>query len=209
MLATFLAREFQTTIKQVMATPPLEVTRLLHDWRAGDETARDQLLVVVYEELRKLAANYLRHERANHTLQPTALVHEAYLQLIDQSQVGFDSRAHFFGAAAQLMRRILVDYARAHNAEKRGYGVERLALDEALGVPNQERDVNLLALDDALHELARLDPQQSRIVELRYFGGLSIEETATVVGVSPTTVKREWNMAKHWLNKQISEKLRK
>ncbi|MBI1762962.1 MAG: sigma-70 family RNA polymerase sigma factor [Acidobacteria bacterium] len=189
-----------------MVANPTETTRLLQAWRAGDERARDQLLVIVYEELRKVAASYLRQERADHTLQPTALVHEAYLQLIDQSHANFESRAHFFGAAAHLMRRILVDHARAHKAEKRGSGAERLALDEALNVPAQERDVNLLALDDALHELARLDPQQSRIVELRYFGGLSIEETAAVIGVSPATVKREWTMAKHWLNKQISEK---
>jgi RNA polymerase sigma factor (TIGR02999 family) len=188
-----------------MAANPTETIHLLQAWRAGDESARDQLLVIVYEELRKVAANYLRQERANHTLQPTALVHEAYLQLIGQSHVNFESRAHFFGAAAHLMRRILVDHARSHNAEKRGSGAERLALDEALHVPSQERDVNLLALDDALDELARLDPQQSRIVELRYFGGLSLEETATVVGVSPATVKREWNMAKHWLNLQIAK----
>ena len=188
-----------------MAANPTETTQLLQAWRMGDECARDQLLVIVYEELRKVAANYLRQERANHTLQPTALVHEAYLQLIDQSHASFDSRAHFFGVAAHLMRRILVDHARAHKAEKRGSGAERLALDEALNVPTQERDINLLALDDALQELARLDPQQSRIVELRYFGGLSIEETATVVGVSPATVKREWTMAKHWLNQQIAK----
>jgi RNA polymerase sigma factor (TIGR02999 family) len=189
----------------VMSLPSSQdVTRLLRDWRGGDESARDRLLVVVYDELRKQAAGYLRRERANHTLQPTALVHEAYLQLIDQSQIGFDSRAHFFGVAASLMRRILVDHARAHNAEKRGSGAELLALDDALGVPNQQKDVNVLALDDALHELAKLDAQQSRIVELRYFGGLSIEETATVLGISPATVKREWNMARHWLYQQLS-----
>lgn len=180
-----------------------DVTQMLREWRDGNEAARDQLLAAVYGELRQQAAAYLRRERSDHTLQATALVHEAYLQLIDQTQAGFDSRAHFFGVAANLMRRILVDHARAHNAEKRGSGAARLALDDALGLPSQQRDVNLLALDDALGELARLDPQQSRIVELRYFAGLSIAETAVVVGVSPATVKREWNMAKHWLNTQI------
>jgi len=185
------------------ADTPNDLTQLLHAWRKGDEAARNQLMSLVYDELRRLAGNYLRRERAGHTLQPTALVHEAYLQLIDQSQVSWESRAHFFGAAARLMRRILVDHARAHNAEKRGGGEERLELNEAIGVPEQ-KDINLLALDDALSELARIDPQQSQIVELRYFGGLSIEETATVLNISPATVKREWSMAKVWLYRQIS-----
>lgn len=160
------------------------------------------MLGIVYDELRRQAARYLRRERPDHTLQPTALVHEAYLQLIDQSRVSWESRAHFFGAAARLMRRILVDHARAHQAEKRGSGNEKLALDEAIAVP-ENKDLNILALNDALEELARMDEQQSRIVELRYFGGLSIEETATVTGVSPATVKREWAMAKVWLQNQI------
>lgn len=160
------------------------------------------MLGIVYDELRRQAARYLRRERPDHTLQPTALVHEAYLQLIDQSRVSWESRAHFFGAAARLMRRILVDHARAHQAEKRGSGNEKLGLDEAIAVP-ENKDLNILALNDALEELARMDEQQSRIVELRYFGGLSIEETATVTGVSPATVKREWAMAKVWLQNQI------
>lgn len=185
------------------ADTPNDLTQLLHAWRKGDEAARNQLMSLVYDELRRLAGNYLRRERAGHTLQPTALVHEAYLQLIDQSQVSWESRAHFFGAAARLMRRILVDHARAHNAEKRGGGEERLELNEAIGVPEQ-KDINLLALDDALSELARIDPQQSQIVELRYFGGLSIEETATVLNISPATIKREWSMAKVWLYRQVS-----
>jgi len=189
------------------ADTPDDLTALLHAWRKGDEAARDRLMGLVYDELRRLAAGYLRRERTGHTLQPTALVHEAYLQLIDQSQVSWESRAHFFGAAARLMRRILVDYARAHNAEKRGGGEERLELNEAIGVPAQ-KDVNLLALDDALSELARIDPQQSQIVELRYFGGLSIDETATVLSISPATVKREWSMAKVWLYRQISRAAR-
>jgi RNA polymerase sigma factor (TIGR02999 family) len=180
-----------------------DLTQLLHAWRNGDEAARNQLMSLVYDELRRLAGSYLRRERVEHTLQPTALVHEAYLQLIDQSQVSWESRAHFFGAAARLMRRILVDHARAHKAEKRGGGEERLELNEAIGVPAQ-KDINLLALDDALSELTRIDQQQSQIVELRYFGGLSIEETATVLKISPATVKREWSMAKVWLYRQIS-----
>nr|MDQ3013058.1 ECF-type sigma factor [Acidobacteriota bacterium] len=147
---------------------------------------------------------YLRRERPNHTLQPTALVHEAYIQLIDQSRVSWESRAHFFGAAARLMRRILVDHARAHQAEKRGGGEEKFALDEALGVP-EGKDLNILALNDALDELARLDARQSRIVELRYFGGLSIEEMAAVLEISPATIRREWNMAKVWLYHQIKK----
>ena len=186
------------------ALPPTspDVTQLLRNWQGGDQAARDQLLGIVYDELRRQAARYLRRERPDHTLQPTALVHEAYLQLIDQSRVSWENRAHFFGAAARLMRRVLVDHARAHQAEKRGSGEEKLALDEAIAVP-ENKDLNILALNDALEELARLDEQQSRIVELRYFGGLSIEETATVTGVSPATVKREWAMAKVWLHNQI------
>jgi RNA polymerase sigma factor (TIGR02999 family) len=187
----------------MVADTPNDLTQLLHAWRQGNQVARNQLMSLVYDELRRLAGNYLRRERVGHSLQPTALVHEAYLQLIDQSQVSWESRAHFFGATARLMRRILVDHARAHNAEKRGGGEERLELNEAIGVPEQ-KDINLLALDDALSELARLDPQQSQIVELRYFGGLSIEETATVLNISPATVKREWSLAKVWLYRQIS-----
>lgn len=179
-----------------------DVTQLLQDWRNGDEAARNELMGAVYEELRRQAGRYLRRERSDHTLQPTALVHEAYIQLIDQSRVNWESRAHFFGAAARLMRRILVDHARAHQAEKRGGGEENIALDEALGVPDN-KDVNLSALNDALDELARLDAQQSQVVELRYFGGLSIDETAAVLGISPATVKREWSMAKVWLHHQI------
>ncbi len=182
----------------------LNVTQLLLNWQAGDQLARDQLLEAVYGELRRQAARYLRQERPDHTLQPTALVHEAYLQLIDQSSVNWENRAHFFGVAARLMRRILVDHARAHRAEKRGRGEEQLALDEAIGVP-QPKDLNILALNDAMEELERLDEKQSRIVELRYFGGLSIEETATVTGVSPATVKREWAMAKAWLQAQLKK----
>lgn len=180
-----------------------DVTRLLTDWRGGDQQALEQLAPLVYDELRRLAGRYLRRERVNHTLQSTALVHEAYLRLIDQSRVQWQNRAHFFGVAAQMIRRILVDHARGHQAAKRGAGVARLSLDEALDA-SAPRDLDLVALDDALATLAQLDPQQSRIIELRYFGGLSIEETAEVIGVSPATVKREWASARAWLFRELS-----
>lgn len=180
-----------------------DVTRLLADWREGDQQALEQLAPLVYDELRRLAGRYLRRERINHTLQSTALVHEAYLRLIDQSRVQWQNRAHFFGVAAQMIRRILVDHARGHQAAKRGSGVARLSLDEALDA-SAPRDLDLVALDDALETLARLDPQQSRIIELRYFAGLSIEETAEVVGVSPATVKREWASARAWLFRELN-----
>lgn len=182
---------------------PQEVTRLLVNWSNGDAQALDQLTPLVYAELRRLAGRYLRRERPDHTLQSTALVHEAYMRLIDQRSVHWQNRAHFFGVAAQLIRRILVDHARAHHAAKRGAHAPKLSLDEALAVPGG-RDLDLLSLDDALEGLAKLDPQQSRIVELRFFAGLSIEETAEVVGVSPATVKREWSSAKAWLYRELS-----
>ncbi|MGI8567263.1 MAG: sigma-70 family RNA polymerase sigma factor [Pyrinomonadaceae bacterium] len=159
----------------------------------------DALLPLIYDELRNLAANYLRRERRDHTLQPTALVHEAYLRLVDQRSVNWQNRAHFFGVAAQLMRRILVDHARAHNAEKRGHDFQKLSLDENIDKAD-ERSAELIALDDALKELAEIDEQKSRIVELRYFGGLTVEETAEVLGVTPITIKRHWRMAKAWLH---------
>ena len=183
---------------------PQEVTRLLLDWRGEDHAALDQLMPLVYHELHQQAARYLRRERPDHTLQATALVHEAYLQLVDQAQVNWQNRAHFFGAAAQAMRRILVDSARAHQADKRGAGEDKLPLDEAIGVANK-RSTELIALDDALQTLSAMDAQQCRVVELRYFGGLSIEETAEVLGISPATVKREWNSAKVWLHHEIKK----
>jgi RNA polymerase sigma factor (TIGR02999 family) len=184
------------------------VTQLLIAWNKGDQAALDQLLPVVYDELRRLARSYLRRERPDHTLQATALVHEAYLRLIEQERVTWQNRAHFFGIAAQLMRRILVNHAVAKRTEKRGGFVERLALDEAVSFAEQ-RDIDLVALDDALKALEALDPQQSRVVELRFFGGLSIEETAEVLGISPATIKREWNTAKLWLRREISRSLNK
>jgi RNA polymerase sigma factor (TIGR02999 family) len=180
-----------------------EVTRLLKDWSDGRQDVLDRLLPQIYAELRRLASGYLRRERPDHTLQATALVHEAFIKLVDQRAVRWQNRAHFFGIAAQAMRRILVDHARAHTAEKRGSGERAVSLDEAaavIGAPS----VDLLALDEALARLAAIDPQQSRVVELRYFGGLTIEETAEVMNVSPATVGREWTLAKAWLYAELT-----
>ncbi len=179
-----------------------EVTRLLVQWTDGDPKALEELLPLVYDELRRLARSYLHRERSDHTLQSTALVHEAYIRLIDQN-VSWQSRAHFFGIAAQMMRRILVDHARAKNASKRGDGICRVTLDEEI-IGAGQRDVDVLALDEALDKLAKLDPQQSRIVELKFFGGLSIEDTSAILKISPATVKRDWAMAKAWLFREMS-----
>jgi RNA polymerase sigma factor (TIGR02999 family) len=179
-----------------------DVTRLLVLWTDGNQQAMEQLLPVVYDELRKLARRYLKRERPGHTLQSTALVHEAYLRMVDQRDISWQGRAHFFGIAAQMMRRILVDHARSRDAAKRGAGACKLTLDEGLLAP-AERDINLVALDEALETLAKLDPQQGRIVELRFFAGLSIEDTAEVLKISPATVKRDWAMAKAFLTRQI------
>jgi RNA polymerase sigma factor (TIGR02999 family) len=178
---------------------------MLLRWRSGDEQALNQLMPLVYDELHRLAGRYLRRERPGHTLQTTALVHEAYLRLVDQTHPNWQNRAHFFGVAAQLMRRILVDYARTQQAAKRGSGVIRLTLDDA-GMKAKEREAELLALDDALADLAAIDARQSRLVELRYFAGLNIEETAEVLGLSPATVKREWSSARAWLYNQLNRK---
>jgi RNA polymerase sigma factor (TIGR02999 family) len=180
-----------------------DVTQLLVNWSNGDKEALEDLTPLVYAELRRLANRYLRRERPDHTLQSTALVHEAYLRLIDSNNVQWQNRAHFFAVSAQLIRHILIDHARARQAEKRGSGGLKLSLDEAIATPG-EKDMDLVALDDALKDLAKIDPEQSRIVELRFFAGLSIEETAEVVGVSPATVKREWTTAKAWLAREIS-----
>lgn len=186
-----------------MTPQPHEVTRLLLRWGGGDRQAFDALAPLVYDELRKMAGRYLRRERADHTLQSTALVHEAYLRLVDQNHVQWQNRAQFFGLAAELIRRILVDHARARQAAKRGGAVVRLTLDEALdaAIP---RNLDLVRLDDALKALAEFDPQQARAVELRFFGGLTIEETAEVLGVSTATVKREWTIAKAWLRRELT-----
>lgn len=181
-----------------------EVTQLLNDWSNGNRAALDALTPVVYDELRKLAGIYLRRERQDHTLQATAVVHEAYMRLIDQRSVRWQNRAHFFGIAAQMIRRILVDHARGVRAAKRGGGAVALSLDEALGVSDR-RDLEIEALDDALKTLAEVDEQQARIVELRFFTGLSIEETAEVLGISESTVKRDWVSAKAWLFRELSK----
>lgn len=178
------------------------VTQLLEQFSAGSPDALSALLPLVYDELRRLASYYLRRERGNHTLQPTALVHEAYLRLVNQRAVHWQNRSHFFGVAAQAMRRILVDYARAHAATKRGSGQDAVALDEASAFVLSP-SVDLLALNTALDRLAELDPQQVRVVELRFFVGFSVEETADILEISPATVKREWAMARAWLHREM------
>lgn len=179
-----------------------DVTALLCRWSAGDQNASEQLMPLVYQELRDLARRYLQRERGDHTLQPTALVHEAYLRMVDQSRVQWQSRAQFFGIAAELMRRILVDHARAHVAAKRGGQAEHISLEEAEISPEQ-RAAELVELDAALTELAAVDLRKSRIVELRFFGGLSIDETAEAMGVNAATVRRDWTVAKTWLHHRI------
>ncbi|HAF14464.1 MAG TPA: RNA polymerase subunit sigma-70 [Blastocatellia bacterium] len=181
------------------------VNQLLVDWGNGNQQALEELLPLIYNELRHLAHNFLYRERPGHTLQTTALVHEAYLKLIDQRDARWQNRSHFFAIAAQAMRRILIDSARKHAAAKRGGPQEKLALDEAATV-SLEPDRNLLALDEALKSLAVIDPQQERLVELRYFGGLTIEETAEVMDLSPATIKREWAMARAWLHQELTER---
>jgi RNA polymerase sigma-70 factor (ECF subfamily) len=190
----------------VGSSEPAKITQLLIEWNNGRNGALQDLLPLVYGELRRLAAQRLRRERPDHTLQPTALVHEAYIRLVDQRRVRWQNRAHFYGVAAQVMRRILVDRARARKADKRGGGWDRVTLvgDKT---PNGSRDVDVLSLDDALQRLAALDPQQERIVELRYFGGLTLDETAEVIGISTATVKREWAIAKAWLRAELSNQL--
>ena len=179
-----------------------DVTALLGDWSRGNRTALGQLLPLVYAELRRVAARQLRSERPDHTLQPTALVHEAYIRLVDQRQVDWQNRAHFFGVAAQVMRRILVDHARRHASNKRGQGVRSVSMDDAhdVAAPNQ---IPILALDHALDRLDKVDAELTRIVELRAFGGLTIEEAAHVLGVSPSTAKRDWRTAKAWLSREL------
>jgi RNA polymerase sigma factor (TIGR02999 family) len=187
------------------AAPAQEITAMLRAWRDGDRAVLDQLLPLVYDELHRQAHRYLRRERANHTLQTTALIHEAYLKLVDQRAVQWQNRAHFFGIAAQAMRRILVDYAKTKNREKRGGPAADLPLEEALLVAATGQSIDLLALDEALTRLALVDDMQARVVELKYFSGLSIEDTAEALGISPATVKRDWQMAKAWLRHELSQ----
>lgn len=181
------------------------VTRLLLAWRNGEATALDELMAVVYDELRRLAAGHLNRERPDHTLQPTALVNEVYLQLIDQRQVNWQNRAHFFGAVAEIMRRVLVSHARKHRARKRGGGAFKVSLGDLAVVSDTAPDVDVILLDQALTELAAMDPPLARLVELRYFGGLSVEETAEVLALSPATIKRQWQTARTWLRRRLTQ----
>jgi len=193
-------------MRRDMTTPaPKEVTQLLIAWSNGDQEALEKLVPLVYDELRRIARRYMKREHAGHTLQTTALVNEAYLRLIEQKGMKWQNRAHFFAISAQLMRRILVSMARARHANKRGGEVRQVSLDEAL-VISEERAEELVALDEAMNELAVLDPRRSRVVELRYFGGLSVEETAEVLNISPETVMRDWKKAKAWLYTELNRK---
>jgi RNA polymerase sigma factor (TIGR02999 family) len=188
----------------MVETDSREITQLLLAWNGGDEHALDRLIPLVHEELHRLAHRYMAGERAGHPLQTTALVNEAYLRLIDSSRVKWQNRAHFFAVSAQLMRRILVDFARARTKLKRGGDVTHVPLDEAL-VMSQEPGADLVALDDALQALASFDERKSKVVELRYFGGLSVDETAEVLDVSAITVMRDWNLAKVWLLRELAK----
>jgi len=183
-------------------TAPGDVTRILIDFRQGNREAQDRLIPLVYKELRRIASAHLRREAHHHSLQPTALVHEAYLRLIDIKQIDWQGRAHFFSVASTLMRRILVDHARANRAQKRGGSADTLSLDESL-LPSPGRAPEILALDEALDQLALLDERQAKIVEMRFFGGMTEEETGDVLGVSARTVKRDWRIAKAWLFKEL------
>jgi RNA polymerase sigma-70 factor, ECF subfamily len=182
-----------------------DVTLLLSALTRGDQAAASRLIPIVYDELRRLAASYMRRERIDHTLQATALVHEAYLKLVEQHSVNWQSRSHFFGVAAQLMRRILIDHARGNSRQKRGGEHKKVSFDEAFVFSEQQAD-ELLAVDDSLNRLAKLDPRQARVVELRFFAGLNVEEAAEVLAVSPKTVKRDWSVAKAWLYADLKER---
>jgi RNA polymerase sigma factor (TIGR02999 family) len=186
-----------------MAAESHTVTQMLAEWSdSGDREALDKLMPIVYEELRRQAARYLKHERQGHTLQTTALVHEAYVRLIDQAGVRWQNRAHFYGIAAEMMRRILVDHARKRNAAKRGGDAVKVTLNEEVQ-PAAEQNLDLIAVDEALNRLAALDQQQARVVELRFFGGLNVEETAEVLGISDRTVKRDWSVARAWIRREL------
>ena len=181
------------------------VTELLHDWRDGDRAALDSLMPLVYRQLHLMAEQHLRKEREGHTLEPAALVHEAYVRLIDQQRVNWNDRMHFFAVSAQLMRRILVDHSRRRQAEKRGAGAATISIEPGMDFVDT-RSVSIVEIDDALTSLAAIDPKQSELVELRFFGGLSIEETAEVLSISPTSVKREWRLARAWLLRELERR---
>ncbi|SRR6266571_2772700 len=186
------------------SSPPHEITQLLAEWSEGSQAALDKLYPLVYQELRRLAHGYLKRERKGHTLQTTALINEAYLRLVDQKHVRWANRSHFFGISAQIMRRILIDHARRYDYSKRGGGALKISLDEA-AIVAKERGRALLRLDEALNSLAKIDPRRSRVVELRYFGGLNNEEISGVLKISENTVTRDWNMARAWLYQELSE----
>ena len=183
--------------------PPHQVTKLLVDWRNGDQAALEQLIPLVHEELRRVARRHMAHERPGHTLQATALVNEAYVRLIDIKQVNWQDRAHFFAMSSRLMRRVLVDFARSKGYQKRGGGAQKVSLDEAL-IVSSEPGADLVALDDALDALAAFDARKAQVVEMRFFGGLSVEETAEALKVSVDTVMRDWKLAKAWLLRELS-----
>lgn len=181
-----------------------EITQILHEWSEGKREAFDKLMPLVYDELHRQAARYLRRERSNHTLQTTALINEAYLKLIDQKEIAWESRTHFFALAANAMRQILVDYARKKNSQKRGGELEKLHLDESLTAAADEKTVDLIALDEVLTRLEEIDEVQAKVVELRYFSGLSLEETAEALHISRSTAAREWAMARAWLHRELT-----
>jgi len=187
-----------------MTPSPQEITQLLHAWSDGDQTALDQLLPLVYDELHRMAQRYVGRERPDHTLQTTALIHEAYLRLVGQPEKHWENRAHFFAVAAQAMRHVLVDYARTRQAARHGGEVQAVSLEEA-AVVSAERAAELVALDEALKELEAIDPRKCRVVELKYFGGLNIDETAEVLKVSTATIDRDWSLAKSWLHRALSK----
>jgi RNA polymerase sigma factor (TIGR02999 family) len=193
--------------RQQQSSSSLEITQLLLAWGSGDKQALDALMPVVYDELRRLARRYMRRQNPGHTLQTTALVNEAYLRLIDSSRVRWQDRRHFFAISAQLMRRVLVDFARAKNSLKRGGEQIQITLDEKIESPSGEKATDLVALDEALQKLAKLSARQSQIVELRYFGGLNEEEIAATLGISTRTVRRDWSLARAWLFRELSQNL--
>ena len=195
---------FWGTMSALRMSDDHDITRLLSELSHGDPQAASKLIPVVYDELRHLAAGYMRRERPDHTLQPTALVHEAYVKLLAQRSVDWQGRAHFFGVAAQLMRRILIDHARGHLRQKRGGEQRKVSLDEAL-VFSEQQSAEILAVDESLKRLEKVDPRQARVVELRFFGGLNIEETAEVLKISAKTVKRDWSVARAWLYADIKK----
>jgi RNA polymerase sigma factor (TIGR02999 family) len=192
--------------RQTGGPPSVDITGLLVSWSQGDSKALDRLMPVIYNECRRIAEHQIRQERREHTLDPTGLVHELYLRLVDQRRATWETRSHFFGIAAQLMRRILVDYARARRATKRGGSTLLVSLDAAAHTPNDSPADDVLAIDEALERLKTVDGEQVRIIELRFFAGLTVEETAQIVGRSPRTVKREWSLAKAWLYRELHPK---